>query len=248
MISKMGAGIAAAVLSTSALGQEAESGNAAASDLKWIVSEQLEWHDIEGGDLYVFNTEFALKFGEGTDITIDVPVYNQGGSTSVGSVRLGAEVDAFSGENDVTGKWDLALGGGVYVPVGSETFDAQNLDPFLTGRFGCKVWILDFMQTAEYRWVGGEAYIPWLGAKTDSDVLVLGSLLSYGWGDLHVGADFTQVYYVGSEENQLFVGPAARWDVTSNISLDAVVEFPLTQDIAAPETDMIVSVGLGIKF
>lgn len=263
IISRMGTGIAAAFLSTAALAGsdfawgeiEAEvasmtdqSQEAAVGDIKWIVSETFEWHDIKGDDLYVFDTEFALRFGEDTEISLGVPVYNQGGSTSVGSLRFGGEVDAFDGENDVLGEWNLALGGGVYVPVGSPSFDSQNFDPFLSAKFGCKLWWFDFVQTVEYRWVGGEAYSTWLGAKTDSDLLVLGSLLAYSWGDLGVGADFTQVYYVGNDESQLFLGPAAYWNVTSNVSVTAVVDFPLTQDVSVAETDVITSINLGIHF
>jgi hypothetical protein len=136
----------------------------------------------------------------------------------------------------------------VYLPVGSETFDSSNVDPFFTGEFGCKAWVFDFTQTAEFRFVGGGAYMPWLGAKTDSDVLTLGSNLGYKWGEFDLAAELTQIYYIDANEEQIFLGPVVSWSPNNTVSIEAKVDFPITQNTSTPETDMVVGVGLGIKF
>jgi hypothetical protein len=249
----LGMGIAA-VLATTALAQgsnpqDEPSIKAAVEDIKWSIQEDFGYYTFDGGeDLLAFDTTFALSLNEGTEVFVSVPVYNQGDETSIANLAVGGQFVAADGTNPVFGEWDLALGGGVYLPVGSETFDSANVDPFFTGEFGCKVWVFDFTQTAEFRFVGGGAYMPWLGAKTDSDVLTLGTNLGHKWGDFGLAAELTQIYYIDANEEQVFLGPVVSWNPSSSVSIEAKVDFPVTQNTSTPETDMIVGIGLGIKF
>jgi hypothetical protein len=211
---------------------------------KWSLAEDFTYFNYENDDtLKSFNTTFALALDNGGTLSLSLPVYNQDGDTSAGDLKVGAAFDAFEGEG-----WNLGLGGGVYLPVGSEDFDSTNINPFFTGKFCTKIGGFDLTQTAEYRFVGSEAFTPWLGTSTDSDILSLGTLLSLSWGDLTVGADLTQIYYIQSEENQIFLGPAASLKINDSISLDGGVQFPISQDISGTETDIVVGVGLAIKF
>ena len=249
----LGMGIAA-FLATTALAQgsnpqDEPSIKAAVEDIKWSIHEDFGYYTFDGGDdLLAFDTTFTLSLNEGTEVFVSVPVYTQGDETSIANLAVGGQFVAADGTNSVFGEWDLALGGGVYLPVGSETFDSANVDPFFTGEFGCKVWVFDFTQTAEFRFVGGGVYMPWLGAKTDSDVLTLGTNLGHKWGDFSLAAELTQIYYIDANEEQVFLGPIVSWNASSSVSIEAKVDFPVTQNTSTPETDMIVGIGLGIKF
>ena len=249
----LGMGIAA-FLATTALAQgsnpqDEPSIKAAVEDIKWSIHEDFGYYTFDGGDdLLAFDTTFTLSLNEGTEVFVSVPVYTQGDETSIANLAVGGQFVAADGPNSVFGEWDLALGGGVYLPVGSETFDSANVDPFFTGEFGCKVWVFDFTQTAEFRFVGGGVYMPWLGAKTDSDVLTLGTNLGHKWGDFSLAAELTQIYYIDANEEQVFLGPVVSWNPSSSVSIEAKVDFPVTQNTSTPETDMIVGIGLGIKF
>lgn len=241
------AGLAAATLATAAYagGTDAPQAEAAISTpSKWSMSEDFTYFNYENDDtLLSFNTAFALALDNGGTLSLSVPVYNGDGDTNVGDLKVGGHFNAFKGDG-----WDLGLGGGVYLPIGSEEFDSTNINPFFTGKFTTKLGEFDFVQTAEYRFVGSDAYTPWLNTGTDSDIVSLGTLLSHTWGDLTVGADLTQTYYIQSEEHQVFLGPVASLKVSDTISLDGGVQFPISQDVSGTEVDIVVGVGLGIKF
>ncbi len=257
MTSKIGTSVAAAALiSTAAVAQaqtaapQAEPAISAVSDLKWYLSESVDIHTFKGSGstLFAFNSTLGVDLTKDISLDLNIPVYSQDDNTTVSNISLGGSWDFIGGNNDVIGKWDLALGGGVYLPVGSEYFRNANVNPYINAAFDCKLWVFDFKQTAEYRFDGGESYITWLGAKTDSDVVTLGTDLSYKWNSFDLGVQFDQVYYVNSGENQLFLGPVANWHVASNIDLNAGVLVPVSQDVATPEADAIVTFGVGIKF
>jgi hypothetical protein len=243
--------LAGLALSTTIATAANADGNAAAqaeaaipTPTKWSLTEDFTYFNYESDDtLLSFNTTFALALDNGGTLSLSLPVYNGDGDTNVGDLKVGGDFNAFKGDG-----WNLGLGGGVYLPVGAEEFDSTNINPFFTGRFSVKLGDFDLMQTAEYRFVGSEAYTPWLGTSTDSDILSLGTLLSLSWGDLTVGADLTQLYYIQSEEHQIFVGPAAALKINDSITLDGGVQFPVSQDVSTTEVDIVVGVGLGIKF
>lgn len=210
---------------------------------RWSLTEDFTYFKYENDDTLVsFTTAFALALDDST-LSLALPVYNEDGDTSAGDLKVGGDFNAFKGEG-----WDIGFGGGVYLPVGSEDFDSANINPFFRGKFSTKIGEFDLTQTAEYRFVGGEAFTPWLGTSTDSDTLDLGTLVSLSWGDLTVGADLAQIYYIQSEESQIFVGSAASLKINDSINLDGGVQFPISQDISGTETDFVVGVGIAIKF
>jgi hypothetical protein len=224
--------------------------SASAWNLNWSFDETAEMHTFKSGG----STLLGLNQNLGVDITKDismnlnVPVYTQDDNTTIGDISLGGSWTFMEGKNDTIGTWDLAFGGGIYIPVGSEYFRSANVNPFINGKFDCKAWVFDFTQTAEYRFDGGEAYITWLGAMTNSDVLTLESNLSYEWNAFDFGVQFDQVYYVNSGESQLFLGPVANWTVASSVDLNMGVLIPVSQNVDTPEANAIVTAGIGIKF
>jgi hypothetical protein len=122
------------------------------------------------------------------------------------------------------------------------------VNPYLNANFNCDLWVLDFAQSVDYRFVGGDSYITWLGAKTDSDVMTLVTDLSYAWNSWTFGLQFDQLYYVNVGEYQLFLGPVASWAVASNVSLNASVLIPVAQEVVTAEANAVVKAGIDIKF
>lgn len=242
--------LAALAVSGSAVAQNAAPAPALSWDLQWSFNETVEIHTFkgDGSTLVGLNQNLSLDINKDFHIDLDVPVYTQDNNTTVSNINLGAAWDVWSGKNDVIGNWGVSVGAGMYIPVGSEYFRNANVDPYLNAAFNCKLWMFDFTQTAGYRFNGGESYITWLGAKTNSDVFSLGTGLSYDWNAFKFGLELDQMYYVNSGEAQLFLGPTVNWSVASNVNLNMGVGIPVYQDVITPEANAIVTAGLGIKF
>jgi hypothetical protein len=214
-------------------------------DLKWSFNEAVEVHTFKGAGatLVGLNQNLSLDINKDFHIDLDVPVYTQDDNTTVSNINLGGAWDVLNG-ND----WGLSVGAGMYIPVGSEYFRNSNVDPYINAAFNTKLWMFDFTQTAGFRFNGGESYITWLGAKTNSDVLSFETVLGYDWNAFKFGVELNQMYYVNSGEAQLFLGPTVNWNVASNVDLNMGVGIPVYQDVVTPEANAIVTAGLGIKF
>ncbi len=219
-------------------------------DMMWSYNELVQVNTFKsGGDTMVgLNQTLSLDLAKNLNLDMSLPLYNQGSHTSVGDLDLGGSLGVIDGNNSVIGKWDLSVGGGVYIPVGSEYFRSANVNPFINTKFDCKAWVLDFTQTAEFRFIGGDAYTTWLGGNTNSDFLTLGSDLSYKWNEISLGGALDQVYYVNAGEAQLFLGPTAKWQITNSIDLGASVLVPVYQNVSTPEANVFFTAGLSIKF
>lgn len=235
---------AAAVLSTAAFAQNAAPA-ASSLDLNWSFNETAEIHTFKNGGstLVGLNQNLSLDINKKFHIDLDVPVYTQDDNTTVSNINLGGSWDVLGGN-----AWNLVVGGGVYIPVGSEYFRNSNVDPYINAAFNCKVWEFNFVQTAGFRFNGGESYITWLGAKTNSDVLNFGTNLSYDWNSFSFGVGLDQYYYVNSGEAQLFVGPKVDWKVSSDVNMNLGVGIPVYQDVVTPEANAVVTAGLVVKF
>jgi hypothetical protein len=219
-------------------------------DLAWSFNETVEIHTFKGAGstLVGLNQNVSLDINKNFHVDLDVPVYTQDDNTTLSNINLGAAWDVWSGKNEYVGDWGFSVGAGMYIPVGSEYFRNANVDPYLNAAFNCKLWMFDFTQTAGYRFNGGESYITWLGAKTNSDVLSLETVLGYDWNAFKFGVELDQMYYVNSGEAQLFLGPTVKWSAASNVDLSMGVGIPVYQDVVTPEANAIVTAGLGIKF
>lgn len=242
----------AAVISTAALADGGTSATQAelaiSENTKWAFAEDFSYHNFKSGDdLMVFDTKFVLPL-EGGELNLSLPAYNQGGDTNIGDLGVGYEVLAFKGTNSLIGDYRVDLGGGVYLPVGDEQFQSANINPFFNAGIAFDVFGLDFVQTAEYRFVGGDAYSPWIGTSVASDTLTLGSTLGSDLGFFVLGLDFTQVFYFEGEDYLAFIGPCMGVELTSNIFATAAAHFQAINDSDYAETDYILSVGLKIEF
>lgn len=223
-----------------------------------IVRQEMQWYFTEGVEIYTFKGDgenliglkqnLGLDLGNGLNLKFVAPIYSQGDSMSFGDLNLGASLDVASGKNNLIGNWDLAVGGGVYIPTGVDQFRSQTVNPYINAAFDCDIWVFDFKQTAEFAFNGGETFLPLLGTKVDTDVLTFGSDLTYKWGSFDVGLALDQYYYVTNGEKQLFLGPTAKWDIASNLTLNLGVGIPVYQDVSTPESNAVVTAGFGIKF
>lgn len=241
---------AAGAFSAAAFAQDAAPAAAPAWDLKWSFNETAEIHTFKSGGstLVGLNQNLSVDINNKFHIDLNVPVYTQDDNTTVSNINLGGMWDAIGGKNDTIGTWGLAVGGGIFIPVGSEYFRNATVDPYVNAVFNCDLWVLDFSQSAGFRFNGGESYITWLGAKTDSDILSFETDLSYAWNAFNFGLAFDQFYYVQSGEKQLFLGPVVNWNVSSDVDLNLGVAIPVYQDVVTPEANAVVTAGVGIKF
>jgi hypothetical protein len=221
-------------------------------DIKdWYFNENFQINTFKdsGSTLVGLNQTLGVSLTKDISVNLNVPVYTQDDNTTVSNIDLGANwADLVNGNNSLIGDWKIGVGGGIYIPVGSEYFRNANVNPYLNANFDCKIWELDFAQSVGYRFNGGESYITWLGAKTDSDVLSLTSDLSYKWNSFDFGAQFDQFYYVSNGEYQLFLGPVCKWNVASNVDIGMTVLLPVVQEVSTSEANAVVKAGIGIKF
>lgn len=217
----------------------------------WYFNENAQINTFKDGGSTLFGLNQTLTFDLNKDISVNlnVPVYTQADNTTLSNIDLGAMWnDLLSGKNSAIGDWKFGVGGGIFIPVGSEYFRNANVNPYVDAKFDCKIWEFNFTQTGGYRFDGGESYITWLGAKTSSDVLSFGTDLSYKWNSFDFGLQFDQFYYVNSGEYQLFLGPVAKWEVAKNVDIGATVLLPVAQQVTTPEANAVIKAGIGIKF
>jgi hypothetical protein len=226
--------------------------SAFAVDIKdWYFNENFQINTFKdsGSTLVGLNQTLGFSLTKDIAVNLNVPVYTQADNTTLSNIDLGATwADLISGKSSLIGDWKFGFGGGIYIPVGSEYFRNANVNPYVNAKFNCKIWELDFAQTAGYRFDGGESYITWLGAKTSSDVLSLGTDLSYKWNSFNFGLQLDQFYYVNSGEYQLFLGPVAKWEVAKNVDIGATILLPVAQQVTTAEANTVIKAGIGIKF
>jgi len=237
----LGAGLAAAI----ACGAAAQTAPAPAHEMQWYFTETVQVNSMKSGadSLVALNQNLSVDLTSSLTAVLNVPLYAQSGQTSLSNIQLGAEFDAYEGKG-----WDIDLNAGVYIPVGEEFFRNENVNPYLGGVFNTKIAGLDFSQSLDYTFVGGNSYFVPLAAKTDSDLVTLGSDLFYKWESFKFGAELDQYYYVNTGEKQLFLGPTVKWSVASNVDLSLGVGIPVYQDVVSAESNALVTAGFGIKF
>jgi len=216
----------------------------------WYFREGIDINALKdnGGTFVGLNQTVGFDLMKDVAVEFNAPFYEQNGNATVSNRMLGGTWSAFKGSDATLGEWFVNFGGGFYIPVGSEYFRNANVNPFLNTKVGFDLWKFDFAQTVDYRFNGGESFITWLGAKTDSDVLTLVSDLTYAWNSWDFGIQFDQLYYVNSGEYQLFLGPVASWEAASNVSFDAKVLIPVSQQVNTYESNAFVKAGIAVKF
>lgn len=237
----LGVGLASVL----ACGAAAQTAPAPAHEMQWYFTETVQVNSMKGGadSLVALNQNLSVDLTPSLTAVLNVPLYAQSGQTSLSNIQLGAEFDAYEGKG-----WDIDLNAGVYIPVGEEFFRNENVNPYLGGVFNTTIAGLDFSQSIEYTFVGGNSYFVPLAAKTDSDLLSFGTDLLYKWNSFKFGVELDQYYYVDTGEKQLFLGPTVKWSVASNVDLSLGVGIPVYQDVVSAESNALVTAGFGIKF
>jgi hypothetical protein len=239
----LGVGLAS-VIACGAAAQTAPA-PAPAHQMQWYFTETVQVNSMKGGadSLVALNQTLSVDLTPSLTAVLNVPLYAQSGQTSLSNIQLGAEFDAYTGKG-----WDIDLNAGVYIPVGEEFFRNENVNPYFGGVFNTTIAGLDFSQSVDYTFVGGNSYFVPLAAKTDSDVLAFGTDLFYKWESFKFGAELDQYYYVDTGEKQLFLGPTVKWSVASNVDLSLGVGIPVYQDVVSAESNALVTASFGIKF
>lgn len=212
----------------------------------------------DGGSILAVVPELRVHgIAEGLVLFAELPVYsddNLTNTTGLGDLRLGASVRVMQEATDFGAAW-LDVEGGAEIPTAGGELGSANVNPFVGFVFGLDEIAkseFDFTQTFEYKFVGGEAFNPYLGGQTDADIIFMRTDLSVPvWGNALVGAlTVKQNYTVDPGEQQLFVGPSVVWKPTDAVSVDFGVDLPVWQDLQSfrPENNVVVSGGFTINF
>lgn len=212
----------------------------------------------DGGSILAVVPELRVHgIAEGLVLFAELPVYSDDNlteTTGLGDLRLGASVRVMQEATDFGAAW-LDVEGGAEIPTAGGELGSANVNPFVGFVFGLDEIAkseFDFTQTFEYKFVGGEAFNPYLGGQTDADIIFMRTDLSVPvWGNALVGAlTVKQNYTVDPGEQQLFVGPSVVWKPTDAVSVDFGVDLPVWQDLQSfrPENNVVVSGGFTINF
>ena len=212
----------------------------------------------DGGSILAVVPELRVHgIAEGLVLFAELPVYsddNLTNTTGLGDLRLGASVRVMQEATDFGAAW-LDVEGGAEIPTAGGELGSENVNPFVGFAFGLDEVAkseFDFTQTFEYKFVGGQAFNPYLGGQTDADIIFMRTDLSTPvWGNALVGAlTVKQNYTVDPGEQQLFVGPSVVWKPTDAVSVDFGVDLPVWQDLQSfrPENNVVVSGGFTINF
>lgn len=228
-----------------ACGAAAQSVSAPAHEMQWYFTESVQVNSMKDGadSLIAVNQTLSVDLTPSLTASMNLPLLAQSGQTSLSNIRLGVEYDAYASKG-----WDVDLLAGVYLPVGEEFFRNENVNPYFGGVFNTTIAGLEFSQSVEYTFAGGNTYYVPLASQVDSDLLSFGTDLIYKWESFKFGAALDQFYYVDTGEKQLFLGPTVKWSVASNVDLSIGIGIPVYQDVISAESNAIVTAGFGIKF
>jgi hypothetical protein len=218
------------------------------SPFRLNLSEQYGYYNYTGtkSSLNEFNTVLEFDFQNSLLARVELPVYSQGSETNIGDVTVMAEYVLMRGAMD---KWSVRVNAGVDVPTETE-FSSTNVNPFIgAGFFMHLTDEFTFNQSVEYTFVGGNAYVPYIGEFTNSDILNLESTLSWFMcKNLKVSGLFVQQYYVDASEYQLFLGPSVSYQVNHFLDLNCGALFPISQSVSGGNTDFVITAGVGFTF
>ena len=102
-------------------------------DIKdWYFNENFQINTFKdsGSTLVGLNQTLGFSLTKDISVNLNVPVYTQDDNTTVSNIDLGANwADLVNGNNSLIGDWKIGVGGGIYIPVGSEYFRNANVNP-----------------------------------------------------------------------------------------------------------------------
>ncbi len=190
---------------------------------------------------------------ETVDITVDLPLYFQNGTSSdkSGVSDLGVTATkslwngtAFGGKTVWSGDF------GILLPLANETFSSTSLVP-VVGTSVRTTWDkLTFSQSVNWTILAnGSSWNTLLNSHVDSQWVNGETRLDYKLADsLTVGVLMSE-QWVTTGETSVLVGPEVSWTPATNWKVSAGVGFAVYQDTKAYDSvNNVVNVGIGFSF
>jgi hypothetical protein len=211
----------------------------------------------DGGSILAVVPELTVSgIAEGFTVFAELPVYSNENTTGLGDLTLGASYRVWEDKASFGFAW-LNIHAGADIPTAGGELGSENVNPFVgfivgIDGLGGNGSMVDLSQTFDYKFVGGNAFNPYLGGQTDADIIFMRTDVDVPlWGDALVGAlTVKQQYTIDPGEQQLFVGPSFVWKPTCNTRVDFGVDLPVWQDLQSfrSENNVVVSGGITINF
>lgn len=182
----------------------------------------------------------------GLDWHITVPAYVSD-SSGYGGLDVGTSWTALNAVDFIGSKTSLAIQGGLWMPIGSANYETTNLDPHLGLLVGFDWGKFNLAQSADWRFVGGSYYDPYLDRVSD-DVATLVTNFDYTLSEtVSVGVDLTQKYVCSVGDGVVLLGPSVEWKAASNVTVGAGIGFPVWQQLAV-ENNCVANAAVSFKF
>lgn len=246
MNSKVVSILATAVVACSSAAQDAKPAPAPFFT-NFTITENVGVYDRKGdvSTVTAFNTIIGVK-AIGLDWEVVAPIY-MSDSSGYGSVEVNTAWEAISGANFLGSKAAANLKGGLFLPVGSNGYDATELIPHLGGNVILDYGAWSVSQSADWLFCGnGSMYNPLLG-NVSEDLTTLVTGIDYHLSNsLTVGADLEQ-YYLAGGDGTVLVTPNLNWNVSSGVDVSVGVGIPVSQELPV-ENDLVVNAGVSFKF
>lgn len=221
-------------------------GEGAFSFKNFMVSEDVNFFNLDSGDIVEFSTTFSWSLAENVGFKVTAPVFTDG-DTGLGMVNIGASLLAI--KNPAPWIDGVTFGVGIELPAANDDFGGDSLNTsFSVGTDG-KTGIdkLSWCAGVDGTFVSDATYLPVFGGLVGDDVLHAGAGLTYAYCD---GFDVALKYNfwdINNGGNISTLGPSFSYAVCPSALFDFGVDVPVADDDAS-DLDLVVRFGLNVKF
>lgn len=234
---------------------------------KMNLNEEVSIFNLENGTIVSVDTSFGFDLTNEIGVNLALPIYsdnNTAGSPQEIAWQLnnGIYGDDGTGLSDGIVEFNYAaaknfnffgmdntkfdLIAGVQIPLNGE-FSSSNFTYFAGAKFSFSKDKLNLSQDFRYFLVDDYTYTPYLGGFVDGDVIKADTEITYSYmKSLSFGVDLVQVYSDG--QKSVVLGPTAKYDVNSALTLEAGLGFAVVNDLKYDDLDTVLSFGIGFKF
>lgn len=213
---------------------------------KFSFSENINFYNLNTGNVTEFLQKVDYKFNDKLDLHLILPVYADG-NTGAGMLTLGAQYELLTAPVSFIDSVDLGLD--LRLPTDSAGFGGDGVNPVLKAGVDGKTPIekLTYSTGASWEWNTDGDYLPIFGGLITDDVLNVDASLNYEViKDLSVAANYN-FWYLDSGSSLNTIGPGLNWAMCSNASFDFACDIPFAED-NANDLDLVVRFGLNVKF
>jgi len=213
---------------------------------KFSFSENINFYNLNTGNVTEFLQKVDYKFSEKFDLNLTLPVYTDG-NTGAGMLTLGAQYELLTTPVSFIDSVDLGLD--LMFPTASAGFGGDGVNPVLKADVDGKTPIekLTYSTGASWEWNTDGDYLPIFGGFITKDVLNVDTSLNYEViKDLSVAANYN-FWYLDNGSRLNTIGPGLNWAMCDNASFDFACDIPFAEDNAS-NLDLVVRFGLNVKF